>query len=121
MREAIALVLFDIKSRLSEELYDAGKFRNEDNAKVEKALLMAFDPFTNEELREAVAGSLDGMDLHDYYTIPVRCLLRIKESIDKWEKHAGDNGYFDFIQKQMGNMVQGDEMHFSVMAGVEIR
>lgn len=50
LREAIALVLFDIKEKYIGEQHDAGKFRNEDNARLEKALLMAFDPFTNEEV-----------------------------------------------------------------------
>lgn len=120
MREAIALVLFDIKSRIEGEVYDTGRFRDENNAKLEKALLMAFDPFTNEELREVITEPLNELNLHDYYTIPVRCLLRIKESIDRWEKSAGDNGYFDFIEKQMGDMVQGEEMHFSVITSTKI-
>ena len=45
LREAIALVLFDIKERCTGEKADTGKFRNEDNEKLEKALLMAFDPY----------------------------------------------------------------------------
>lgn len=48
--EAIALVLFDIKSRCTGETFELDSFRNEDNARLEHALLMAFDPFTNEEL-----------------------------------------------------------------------
>ena len=34
----------------------------------------------------------------EYYRFPVMCLLRIKESIDTWEKHSGSDGYFDFIE-----------------------
>lgn len=50
LREAIALVLFDIKEKYSGEIFDTGKFRNEDVERLEKALLMAFDPYTNGEI-----------------------------------------------------------------------
>ena len=52
LREAIALVLFDIKEKCTGEVIDTERFRNEDNEKLEKALLMAFDPYTNEEVME---------------------------------------------------------------------
>ena len=100
MKEAIALVLFDIKSRCTGESFDTGNFRNEDNERLETALLMTFDPYTNSE---------------QYYKIPVMCLLRIKASIDTWEKNAGTNGYFDFIEGYMGTSITGDEMKYSVM------
>ena len=34
------------------EKVDTGNFRNADNEKLEKALLMAFDPYTNKEVME---------------------------------------------------------------------
>lgn len=46
----IALVLFDVKERCTGQEFDTAKFRNEDNERLEKALLMAFDPYTNEKL-----------------------------------------------------------------------
>lgn len=52
LREAIALVLFDVKGNCIGEKYDTGNFRNEENERLEKALLMAFDPYTNEEIME---------------------------------------------------------------------
>ena len=76
LREAVGLVLFDIKSRVGGEEADTGRFRDADNERLEKALLMAFDPFTNEEIRE-VLGQMDAEHLHEYYKEPVMCLLRI--------------------------------------------
>ena len=52
--------------------------------------------------------------LYQYYKLPIMCLLRIKDSIDLWEKNSGANGYFDFIEGYMGAEIQGDEMKFSV-------
>ena len=91
LREAIALVLFDIKERCKGEKADTGKFRNEDNEKLEKALLMAFDPYTNVEVMELLkqqenTEKLSQEMLKSYYKLPVMCLLRIKDSIDTWEK-----------------------------------
>ena len=45
LREAIALALFDVKGNCSGEKYDTDSFRNKENERLEKALLMAFDPY----------------------------------------------------------------------------
>ena len=121
LREAIALVLFDIKERCTGEKIDTGKFRNEDNEKLEKALLMAFDPYTNVEVMELLkqqenTEELSQEMLKDYYKLPVMCLLRIKDSIDTWEKRSGANGYFDFIEGYMGSQIKGTEMNFTIMS-----
>ena len=94
--------------------------KNEDNERLETALLMAFDPHTNSEIKELLISrgrqhELDLEKMQQYYKIPVMCLLRIKASIDTWEKNAGTNGYFDFIEGYMGTSITGDEMKYSVM------
>lgn len=117
LREAIALALFDVKSRyLGEEISVEG-FRDEDNGRLEKALLMAFDPFTNEEIAAVLDEKVDLKDLdalHDYYAEPVKCMLRIKDSVDTWEKRMGNNGYFDFIESYMGEEITGEDMNYSI-------
>ena len=121
LREAIALVLFDIKERCTGEKADTEKFRNEDNEKLEKALLMAFDPYTNVEVMELLkqqenTEKLSQEMLKSYYKPPVMCLLRIKDSIDTWEKRSGADGYFDFIASYMGSQIKGTEMNFTLMS-----
>ena len=120
LREAIALVLFDIKEKYTGETINLGKFRNGENEKLEKALLMAFDPYTNEEIMELlkeqnIMDELTLDNLKEYYKIPVICLLRIKDSIDMWEKEFGADGYFNFIESYMGSQISGEEMKFTVM------
>lgn len=58
----IALVLFDIKSCYTGEKYDLKSFRNKDNEKLEKVLLMAFDPFTNEEIQKVIDVGMEDPD-----------------------------------------------------------
>lgn len=101
LKEAIALVLFDIKSHYTNDAYDVEDFRNEENEKLEKALLKVFDPFTNEEIKENIGNDFKEEQLFEYYRVWVMCLLRIKESIDTWEKRMGSNGYFLFIEQYM--------------------
>ena len=120
LREAIALVLFEIKGNCTGEKADTGNFRNEENERLEKALLMAFDPFVNENVMKVLkkktrTRELTQEMLKSYYKIPVMCLLRIKDSIDTWEKRSGADGYFDFIEGYMGSQIKGNEMNFTVM------
>ena len=44
------------------------------------------------------------------------CLLRIKASVDTWEKQAGVKGYFNFIESCIGSQIKGTEMEFSVLS-----
>lgn len=106
-REAISLVLFDIKGRCDGREYDTAAFRNEDNARLEQALLMVFDPFTSPEVKEFLdPADLSAEQLREYYKEPVICLLRIKDSIDMWEKRGGSNGYFEFLDGYLGDAVR---------------
>ena len=121
LREAIALALFDIKEKYTGEKGDTDKFRNEDNERLEKALLMAFDPYTNREIMKLLKQQLQTDELtqemlKSYYKLPAMCLLRIKDSVDTWEKHSGVNGYFDFIESYMGSQINGTEMNFSILS-----
>lgn len=43
-------------------------------------------------------------------------LLRIKDSIDTWEKRFEAGGYFDFIESYMGNQINGNEMNITLMS-----
>ena len=54
--------------------------------------------------------------LKGYYKLPVMCLLRIKDSIDTWEKQSGSDGYFDFIESYMGSQIKGSEMNYTIMS-----
>lgn len=120
LREAIALVLWGIQERCTGLPADVSKFRNAANERLEQALLKAFDPFANDEVMQALGESFvedepTPDELHDYYRTPVKCLLRIKDSIDFWERKAGSNGYFKFFEGSMGSKVHGTKMTYAVI------
>ena len=84
---------------------------------------MAFDPFFNEEIGEVLSSELK-MDLGDkeemelYFRDPGRCVLRILDSVDLWDKRRGSDGYFLFLEEWLGKKVEHDEkMNFSVLVG----
>ena len=120
MRIALLLVLYDLRTRYAGETYDLSDFRNEANERLEHAVLTAFDPFTNPEVRAVLEDSfgtkVDTPEfLKEYYTIPIKGILRTIQSVDQWTKMAGSNGYFEFIEQYMGHMVRGTDMAFSIV------
>lgn len=121
VQEAITLVLHTVESYLTGEEKELKAFENEDNLMLKEALLFAFDPKSNEEIRE-ILSTEGGFDLDDkdflegYYKNPVICLLRIRESVDLWTKEMGNDGYFQFVEGQIGEVVpHDDKMNFSVL------
>ena len=100
--EAVPLALYAVESRLTGQEYDLSAFENPENLKLKHAILMAFDPFTNAELRKEAEEERgwnlsDGAELEAYYQRPVQCVLRILDSAKKWIKERGSDGYFNFI------------------------
>ena len=117
--EAIVITLFQIQSYLSDDEYDLDSFRSEENERLVQALLMAFDPFTNREIRTALEEAsvdLGSMEvLKELYGEPVRCLLKIKDSVELWSRERGADGYFRFIENTIGAAVERDQkMNFAV-------
>jgi hypothetical protein len=117
--EAIKICFFIIDGYINNCEYDLSKYKTPENEPLVKAILMAFDPFTNEAIREALDCELDRHsldDLREHFTHPIQCLLRIEESVELWTKRNGPDGYFNFTEEFMGTMVPYDEtMDFSVM------
>lgn len=117
--EAIKICFFMIDGYVNGCEYDLSNYITPENEPLVKAILMAFDPFTNEAIREALDNEsnrhlLD--DLREYFTRPIQCLLRIEESVELWTKRNGADGYFNFTEGFMGRMVPNDDkMNFTVL------
>lgn len=116
--EAIHACLFIVNGYLNQTEYELSEYITRENEPYIKGLLASFDPFTNEQII-SVAGqeyNLESLeDLHEYFTIPVKCLLRIEDSVAVWTKSYGINGYFNFLENQLGQTVEHDDkMNFTV-------
>ena len=90
--EAIHVCLLLVDGYLTDTEYDLNGYRTPENEAFVNGLLMSFDPFTNDEIREAAAGYWDltsPSDLRSYFREPVLCLLRIEKSIALWTEEGG--------------------------------
>ncbi|MDO4338136.1 MAG: hypothetical protein Q4C91_08635 [Eubacteriales bacterium] len=116
--EAIHICLLTIDGYLKGEEYDFAPFLSADNKEFVNGLLMSFDPFTNDAIHNTIEDDyhLDSTeDLQRYFQTPVMCLLRIEKSIELWTKEMGANGYFIFLENNIGSMVPQDtKMDYTV-------
>jgi hypothetical protein len=111
--EAIHICLFIIDGYLNQTEYDLDPYISDTNKPYSTALLMCFDPFTNEYLRSIVEESFDihsKEGLCNYFDPMVKCLLRIEKSIELWTKEYGNAGYYRFLEKQMGVEVADNDI-----------
>ncbi|MFT8319004.1 MAG: hypothetical protein ABF651_12135 [Sporolactobacillus sp.] len=107
---AIQMALLTVDGYIKEVEYDFSRHATSENQALLHGLLMSFDPFTNRQVHEVVMGETNTFDTKKYFTIPVKCLLRIEKSIKHWTKHSGPNGYFTFIENHMGQLINQDNI-----------
>lgn len=119
--DAIRICLLKIDGYLNEIEYDFNNFITDNNKPFVDGLLAGFDPFTNPEIYDVAIDFVDlnsKEDLNKYFQDPVRCLLRIEKSMKLWTQEFGANGYFSFIESQIGSIVERDEkMNYTINFG----
>lgn len=117
--EAIHMCLLKVDGYINEVEYDFGRFITDENKAFLEGLLESFDPFTNQEIFDAAnkiydLNTADG--LKRYFETPVKSLLRVERSIELWTKELGVNGYFKFIEDEIGHLIEKDEkMDYAMM------
>src|SRR6056297_1838270 len=102
--EAINLFLFIIKGYINDIEYDLSSHKNKGNQAYLAALQKACDPYFDDEIRAALSNDLDFDDPEDekiFFKDVIRCLIRIKESVEFWCPEWGRNGYFRYIQNHI--------------------
>ena len=114
MLEAINLAMHRINGRITGEMPNLSAFESPTNILLQNALLMAMDPFTNDEIHGVLTHDNpqqleDRLFLKNYYHLPILCLMRIQESVQLWNRN-GSNGYFTFIESSIGKMVKDDDV-----------
>ncbi len=99
--DAINIFLLKIDAYISGGIeYDFSKQMEEGVNAYLEALQLSCDPLYNKELHHITKENYDlnnKEDLKEIFTEPVKCLIRIKESVEMWIKKCGRDGYFDFL------------------------
>lgn len=122
MLEAIPLALWAMEDRLEGRHSDTSAFENPENLLLKHAILMAFDPFTNEEVAALVrertgSDTPDQAVLNRIYGIPAKVLVRLQESVKIWMEIKGLDGYFVYLRGSIGPHVsRDDKMKFTIQA-----
>lgn len=121
--EAIQITLMTIDGYLTDTEYDFGSLLTEENEPLVRGYLMAFDPFTNEEVKMTVSETwnLDQTeDLRSYYEPAVRCLTRLEKSVEMCIKEGGSDGYFQFLERAVGEAIpKNQKMEYAVFKEAE--
>lgn len=113
--EAIRMSLLIIDGYIKGIEYGYSRFTNEANQTFMQAILMSFDPFINPEIKRKLKKDKYILNVKDYFTLPIRCLLRIEKSIKLWSEDFGENGYFQIIEGTMGKGVKdNNKIDFSI-------
>lgn len=101
-RKIINIVIDRIMNIPSKDTSDYSDYASERVLIMADILESACNPFVNEHLKAYLSEFIDVENPDNYDKIfknILLCLNRIIESIDKWEKELGKNGYFRFINQ----------------------
>jgi small nuclear ribonucleoprotein (snRNP)-like protein len=113
---AIQMALLTVDGYIRQVEYDYSSHVEPKNQDLLHGLLMSFDPFTNKEIQEIVIQEDGSFNAKKYFETPIKCLIRIEDSIKLWTKERGSKGYFTFIENHMGRIVAiDDEMNFTIV------
>ena len=107
MKEAIMVALNEIEGHLTGEKEDLGEI-SEETQELANAILMAFDPFVNGKVKKKFSKNFDLSDndfLVEYFTLPIKILLRLSDSVDAWVKNTGSDGYFKMVENMFGSKI----------------
>jgi hypothetical protein len=116
--EAICMCLLMIDGYINRVEYDLDPYISDTNKPFLSALLTSFDPFSNARMMPYLEGKYDMQSregLIEYFEAPVKCLLRIQKSIEFWTKEYGGNGYFNYLEGQIGEIVPHDDVMSSII------
>ena len=103
-QEILQLVLFDIKSITDGADYVCTKWEEECYRTCADIIEADFIPDKNPDLQKHLKEDVCLDD--DFFELPRKSLIRIHESVGKWTKELGPDGYFNFISRFMGGEIQ---------------
>lgn len=102
--EILRLVLYDIKGIAEKEEYDCTKWEEECYRSCADSIESLFLPEKNSELEADLKKQTVLND--DYFELARKVIVRIHESVERWTKEMGPNGYFNFIGQYIGTEIK---------------
>ncbi len=103
LRNVISMVIYDIKGLIEDKEYDYQDIASEEENNFARELRYLFNPFENKEIKNVLINiDLNNKDdLIMLFSFPIKCLLRIYDSIEFWNQRYGNNGYFRMLEEMV--------------------
>lgn len=96
LKMIIETIIYDLKSIIDNIKYDYSDIRDKKLIKFSKAIQKYFNLKLNKDIKLTVEAN---NNLKEVFTFPIKCLLRIYDSIDFWHNKYGTNGYFKMLEE----------------------
>ena len=112
----LKICLFDMQKYIYDIEYNYTELIEEKLICLAKELDKLFIPFENKELSDMLqeVNFEDKSILTQIFSLPIKCILRIYDSIEQWTKHGGEYGYFKFIGKFLHEIIPLDSHPFII-------
>ena len=98
LQKVIEIFIYDLKGIIENKTYDYNDIATSDEIKFSKELEMLFNPFLNEKI---IINDSAKENIKDLFIFPIKCLLRIHDSIDFWHNVYGINGYYKMLEEMV--------------------
>lgn len=96
LQVALIVAIYDLKSIVDDKKYDYTDIVDKDIIEFSKDLQMLFNPYINKEIYINKNSCKSNKEL---FVLPIKCLLRIYDSIDFWHDRYGMNGYYKMLEE----------------------
>ena len=106
--EALKLVLFKVEGYINDEKYEFEQLIDRESMELAEIIAKLFIPFEDKILEAELIKIYDlcsEADLVKLFELPVKCILKIVKSVERWSKWNGSNGYLIFINDQFGTLL----------------
>jgi hypothetical protein len=109
--DALIACLLRIKGYLADAHYDCATLVDPLSMEMAGSIAGTFDPYLFEEIHVMAAEYYDITSkegLREYFITPVRCLLRILDSLQHWSS-SGARGYLDYLMGTLGSIIENED------------
>lgn len=96
LQRAIEITIYDLKGVIDNIKYDYSSVADKKIIKFSKNLQMYFNPKVNKDINLTEEAN---NNLKKVFSLPIKCLIRVYDSIEFWYKNYGIDGYFRKLEE----------------------